>query len=116
MGSYPNNINAFKLNEWLNSEEENPIIIDVRENTELDIVKFPLDFIHIPISKVSFDYVSTKFNNVIDKKIVVLCHMGIRSYSFAQWALDNKIVNEIWNLEEGIDGWSKYIDNTIPRY
>jgi len=25
-------------------------------------------------------------------------------------------VNEIWNLEEGIDGWSRYIDPLIPRY
>ena len=33
-----------------------------------------------------------------------------------QWALENNLVNEIWNLEEGIDGWSKYIDQTIPRY
>ena len=29
---------------------------------------------------------------------------------------DNKIVSEIWNLEEGIDGWSRYIDPSIPRY
>jgi len=26
------------------------------------------------------------------------------------------LVSEIWNLEEGIDGWSKYIEPTIPRY
>jgi len=25
-------------------------------------------------------------------------------------------VSEIWNLEEGIDGWSRYIDPSIPRY
>jgi len=25
-------------------------------------------------------------------------------------------VKEIWNLEEGIDGWSRYIDPSIPRY
>jgi len=30
--------------------------------------------------------------------------------------LDNNIVSEIWNLEEGIDGWSRYIDPSIPRY
>ncbi len=116
MVSYPTNINAFKLNDWLNSKEENPIIIDVRENSELEIAQFPLDFIHIPISKVSLDYVTTKINSLIDKKLLVLCHMGVRSYSFGQWSLDHNIVNEIWNLEGGIDGWSKYIDQTIPRY
>ena len=51
-----------------------------------------------------------------DKKIVVLCHAGIRSYSFGQWSLDNNLIDDIWNLEEGIDGWSKYVDQTIPRY
>jgi len=25
-------------------------------------------------------------------------------------------LSEIWNLEEGIDGWSRNIDSSIPRY
>ena len=52
----------------------------------------------------------------LDKKFVILCHRGIRSYNFAQWLLENKIVEEVWNLEEGIDGWSIHIDSSIPRY
>ena len=50
------------------------------------------------------------------KKLVVLCHMGIRSYNFGTFLLDNKFVQEVWNLEDGIDGWSKYIDANVPRY
>ena len=99
-----------------NSEEENPIIIDVREDSELEIACFPREFLHLPISKVSAEYVKTKISDLKDKKFVVLCHAGIRSYNFGQWALENNLVNEIWNLEEGIDGWSQYIDQTIPRY
>ena len=30
--------------------------------------------------------------------------------------LDNNMVDELWNLEEGIDGGRRYIDQTIPRY
>ena len=116
MENYPKTINAFDLNEWFNSEDENPLIIDVREDSELEIAIFPKKFIHLPISKVSFDYVKRKIGGSKDKKIVVLCHAGIRSYNFGQWSIDNNLVNEIWNLEEGIDGWSKYIDQTIPRY
>ena len=116
MKNYPNNINAFDLNEWFNSEDKNPIIIDVREDSELEIACFPRKFVHLPISKVSIEYVKTKFSAFADQKFVVLCHAGIRSYNFAQWTLDNNLVNEIWNLEEGIDGWSKYVDQTIPRY
>tara|TARA_S200000501_G_scaffold234072_1_gene219566 strand:- start:256 stop:606 length:351 start_codon:yes stop_codon:yes gene_type:complete len=116
LGNYPKTINAFDLNAWFKSEEKNPIIIDVREDSELEIASFPEDFLHLPISKVSPEYVNTKISDAKDKKIVVICHAGIRSYSFGQWLLENNLVNEIWNLEEGIDGWSKYIDQTIPRY
>ena len=116
MSNHPKTINAIELNAWLNSELENPIIIDVREDSELEIAIFPKKFLHLPISKVSVDYVKTKISDAKDKKFVVICHAGIRSYNFGQWSLDNNIVNEIWNLEEGIDGWSKYIDETIPRY
>ncbi len=116
MGNYPKTINAFDLNEWFNSEDENPIIIDVREDAELEIAYFPRDFLHLPMSKVSAEYVKTKISGAKAKQFVVICHAGIRSYNFGQWSLDNNLVNEIWNLEEGIDGWSKYIDQTIPRY
>ena len=116
MENYPKTINAFDLNNWFNSEDENPIIIDVREDSELKIASFPRKFLHLPISKVSIEYVTTKISKLINKKFVVICHAGMRSYSFGQWSLDNKLVSEIWNLEEGIDGWSKYIDQTIPRY
>ena len=116
MDKYPKNINAFDLNEWFNSADDNPIIIDVREDSELEIARFSREFIHLPMSKVSVDQVKIKISNAKDKKFVVLCHAGIRSYNFGLWSLDNNLFNEIWNLEEGIDGWSKYIDKTIPRY
>ena len=116
MSIKPISISSFDLREWLKSENEKPIIIDVREELELEIAKFSLPVIHIPISKVSIDYVSLKLNNLENKKFVVLCHMGIRSYHFGQWLLENNFVIKIWNLDEGIDGWSKYIDANIDRY
>ena len=116
MGNYPKSINAISLNDWFNSEDENPIIIDVREKSELEIACFPKEFIHLPISKVSYEDVKIKIDCLRSRELVALCHSGIRSYNFGQWSLDNKLVDEIWNLEEGIDGWSKYIDQTIPRY
>ena len=116
MVNYPKTINAFDLNEWFNSEEENPLIIDVREDLELKIATFPKEVLHLPMSQVSADYVKTKIRNVQTKKFVVICHSGVRSLNFGQWTLDNNILSQIWNLQEGIDGWSKYIDQTIPRY
>ena len=116
MENCPNSINAYELNDWFNSEKENPIIIDVREKSELEIAQFPKEFQHLPISKISLEYVQNIIGGLLNKEIVVICHAGIRSYNFGQWAIDKKLVHKIWNLEEGIDGWSKYIDPKIPRY
>ncbi|MDA9746443.1 rhodanese [Prochlorococcus sp. AH-736-K20] len=116
MGSFPKSINAYSLNDWFNSEKEDPVLIDVREQSELKIASFSREFFHIPISKVTFEYVEEIFAGLLEKEIVVSCHAGIRSYNFCQWCLDNNIVREIWNLEEGIDGWSRDIDPSIQRY
>ena len=116
MGNYPKSINASSLNDWFDSKKEDPVLIDVREKSEIEIASFSQEFLHIPISKVTSEYVKEILDAYLDRKIVVTCHAGIRSYNFCQWCLDNNIVREIWNLEEGIDGWSRYIDPSIPRY
>ena len=116
MINIPNSLTVHDLNHWLNSKNENPIIIDVREVLEIDKASLPFVDIYIPISKVSFEYVSSIMSKYLNKKFVILCHRGIRSYNFAQWLIDNKLVMEVWNLEEGIDGWSIHIDSSIPRY
>ena len=116
MGNYPKSINASSLNDLFNSEKEYPVLIYVREQSELKIACFSQEFVHIPISKVTSGYVKEIFDGLLDREMVVTCHAGIRSYNFCQWCLDNNIVSEIWNLEEGIDGWSRYIDPSIPRY
>ena len=109
-------LTVHELNHWLNSKIENPIIIDVREILEIDIASLSFVDIYIPISKVSFEYVSSIISKHLDKKFVILCHRGIRSYNFAQWLIDNDFVKEVWNLNDGIDGWSIHIDSSIPRY
>ena len=116
MENYPKSINASSLNDWFNSEKEDPVLIDVREKSELEIACFSKEFLHVPISKVTSAYVEEVFAGLFEREIVVACHAGIRSYNFCQWSLDNNFVSEIWNLEEGIDGWSRYIDPSIPRY
>ena len=112
----PNSLTVHDLHQWLNSNHENPIIIDVREDREINKASLSFVDIYIPISKVSFEYVSSIISKYLNKKFVILCHRGIRSYNFAQWLIDNELVNEVWNLEEGIDGWSIHIDSSIPRY
>ena len=112
----PKSLTASNLNDWLNSKKEDPIIIDVRESLEIDIASLPFVDIYIPMSKVSFEYVSSIISKHLNKKFVILCHRGVRSYNFAQWLLETKLVEEVWNLKEGIDGWSIHIDSSVPRY
>ena len=116
MINHPKSISAFILKDWINSENEKLTIIDVRENLELEIASFPNIDIHIPMSTLSMEKISREISKFKNTKIVVLCHMGIRSYNFGTFLLENNIVDEVWNLEEGIDGWSRYIDSTIARY
>ena len=116
MAKIPKSLTVRDLNNWLNSKKENPIIIDVREDIEIGIASLPFVDIYIPMSRVSFEYVSSIIPRYSNKKVVILCHRGIRSYNFAQWLIDNELLKEVWNLSEGIDGWSILIDSSIPRY
>ena len=75
----PTPIDAYNLNDWFNSSKENPIIIDVRETSELEIASFSKEFLHLPISKVSLEYVQEKIGGLLNRNIVVICHAGIRS-------------------------------------
>ncbi len=116
MQNIPQSLSVNSLNDWLISDVDNPIIIDVRERSEINIASLPFVDIYIPISEVSIANVSSQIKKYSDRKFVILCHRGVRSYSFAQWMLENKLANEVWNLSEGIDGWSLNIDPKIPRY
>ena len=116
MRNIPKSLTVHDLNNWLNSDNENPIIIDVREDLEIELASLSFVDIYIPISKVSFKYVSSLISKYLNKKFVILCHRGVRSYNFAQWLIENELVMEVWNLKEGIDGWSIHIDSSVPRY
>ena len=91
MGNYPKSINASSLNDWFNSEKEDPVLIDVREQSEIELARFSKEFLHIPISEVSYECVKEIFAGLLEKEIVVSCHAGIRSHNFCQWCLDNNL-------------------------
>tara|TARA_B100000131_G_scaffold252939_1_gene246904 strand:+ start:951 stop:1304 length:354 start_codon:yes stop_codon:yes gene_type:complete len=112
----PKNISPNDLFKWLQKESTKPILIDVREDNELDLAKFPEKNLHLPLSK--FDtWVHTLHQYLsIEKPIVVLCHSGIRSWNFGTWLIEQNSRYDVWNLAGGIDAWSQEIDNSVPRY
>jgi len=50
-----------------------------------------------------------------DKRIVVMCHHGMRSMNVAVW-LRNQGFEQAQSLAGGIDAWSAEVDPNVPRY
>jgi rhodanese-related sulfurtransferase len=47
--------------------------------------------------------------------IVTVCHAGVRSLNVAVW-LRNQGFEQVQSLSGGIDGWSREVDASVPRY
>ena len=112
----PYQMNVYELQKLIQSDFNKLLLIDVREEEELEIAKFPFEFTHLPLSKLSqFD---DSLDNLFptEKKVIVICHAGVRSQHFAYWLIENCYVQEISNLLGGIDAWSQAIDSSIARY
>lgn len=91
-----------------NDEKVN--LIDVREPLEYEIAQIEGAKL-LPLSE---------FNEWIndlapEKEIIVMCHHGIRSANLCVFLVRNGFEN-VFNLDGGIDLWSKEVDPTIPRY
>jgi monothiol glutaredoxin len=50
-----------------------------------------------------------------DTRVVMHCHHGVRSRRAAEQLLAQGFTN-VWNLEGGIDAWSRKVDASIPLY
>lgn len=50
-----------------------------------------------------------------DAAIVLHCHHGMRSYSAAEQLIAGGFTN-VYNLEGGIEAWSRDVDPAVPRY
>ena len=112
----PKNLSPKELHEWLEKDVLQPIIIDVREEEELEMARFPATTFHLPLSKFQ-NWVHTISKQIsIDQPLVVICHSGIRSLNFGTWLIEQGWENEVWNLEGGIDAWSVNVDPNVPRY
>jgi rhodanese-related sulfurtransferase len=40
----------------------------------------------------------------------------VRSWQFGRWLLDERGYTAVWNVEGGIDAWSRLVDPSVPRY
>ena len=87
-----------------------PLLLDVREPWEVELASIP-GALNIPMG----DIPSRLQELDPDRATVVLCHHGARSLNVTMW-LRNQGFEHVQSLAGGIDGWSRSIDPTTPRY
>ncbi len=110
------NITSAELHELLKEDSSKLVLVDVREQQELDIAAFPFPIVHLPLSE-SARWLEKLPDRFLGKEVVVvICHSGIRSRNFAIWLIDQGWNYKVCNLEGGIDAWSVNIDPSVPRY
>ena len=103
------NITVQKLKTKIDNED-NFILLDVREKFELDIAKLP-NAVHIPMREIPNRYCELNAN----QEIIVFCKSGVRSSNVCQF-LQSKSFKKAFNLKGGIKSWSMEIDDSIPIY
>lgn len=90
--------------------EDPPVLLDVRTPGEL--ARASVDgAVAIPMNEIA------RRVGELDpeRPVIVMCHHGVRSMQVALW-LDHRGFESVANLLGGIDGWSRTIDPSIPRY
>ena len=101
-------------NDWLQSQDARPLLLDVREPWEVQTASVTAD---------GFDVVAIPMNEIParlpelpqDRPIACLCHHGARSQRVAMF-LAQQGWGEVANIAGGIDAWSLERDPGIPRY
>jgi rhodanese-related sulfurtransferase len=85
-------------------------LIDVREVWEYEIAHLEGAKL-LPLSQ--FNEWISELNP--EEETIVMCHHGIRSANVCLFLLRNGF-EKVFNLDGGIDLWSKEVDAEVPRY
>jgi rhodanese-related sulfurtransferase len=94
----------------LKSDPDGILLLDIREDDERAVAAIEPS-LHVPMNSVP-DRLSELPR---DRRIVVYCHHGGRSYAVAGY-LETEGFKDVTNLTGGIDDWSRKIDPSVPRY
>ena len=95
---------------YLESSPEKPLLLDVREPWEYNIVHLQdsrlLPMRQLPAELDSLDE---------EREIIVICHHGIRSLQVALF-LDGRGFSNVVNLRGGLDAWARDTDTSLATY
>lgn len=92
-------------------EVERPLILDVRNPDEVRVASLP-GSLHVPMHELPARL--DEVREVADRPVVVLCHLGVRSYHAAAF-LDSVGIPAA-SLRGGIEAWAVDVDPRMPRY
>ena len=108
-------ITVEELQALMNGARKNFVLLDVREEDEFQIASIR-ESILVPLSRISNEGLAALPDPVhTSPKIIVQCHHGGRSAQVVQWLLQNGFT-DVYNLDGGIDAWSRKIDSNVCRY
>lgn len=99
-----------QLKGYLESAEQQPLLLDVRQPWEYKICKLDNSLL-IPMSTIpaNLDQLDK------DKETVVICHHGVRSRRVAYY-LEQAGFSNIINLRGGLAGWARSVDAHMATY
>jgi rhodanese-related sulfurtransferase len=110
-------ITVSELSQKLRSDEEF-ILLDVRELTELDYAKLTDSRLEVtPMSQLAREGTKalSESAKAQDATIYVLCHHGNRSGQVTAWLAQQGWKN-IFSVRGGIDEYARNIDNSVGFY
>lgn len=102
-------ITATQLQQALQSPEP-PLLLDVREPHEFAYAKIA-GSLHIPLRQLPEQLEQLDS----EQAIAVICHHGVRSQQACLF-LQQYGFQQLYNLQGGIDAWSRECDPTVLRY
>ena len=103
-------LNAEELKNYLDSCDEQPLLLDVRQPWEFEVCKID-NSVLIPMSTIPSKIESLD----MDRETVVICHHGIRSRSVGRF-LEQSGFNNVINLSGGVAQWAQMVDTEMATY
>lgn len=99
------NIKEISANEAKELLNEGALLLDVREQDEIQ----QKAFVHDEVLNIPFSIFDKNYGELPkDRKIVVACHLGIRSLRVAQFLVIQGLDDaNIFSLEGGIEAWKQ---------
>jgi rhodanese-related sulfurtransferase len=105
------NLTPPALAEWLDDKSRAaPVLLDVREPWEIATASIA-GCVSIPMRDIPAQ--SEELDD--EAPIVCICHHGARSANVAMF-LEQRGFKQVFNLQGGIDAWSRQVDPSIPTY